>query len=176
MTDPQLQQKRLTAAAIDIGILVGFWMVLSIVIVILSCSGVATRIEFLGTFGPPIIGTVMMIAGLGYVVGRDVMAGGRSLGKKMMGIRVITTEGTPVGMIESVKRNALFAPGPAIGVLLALVMLLPGGGCIACLLWPLRVAAGLFSVGAVIWEIVQITQKPDGVRVGDDMAGTRVVF
>ena len=33
----------------------------------------------------------------------------------------------------------------------------------------------LVSVGAAIYEILQITQKPDGVRFGDKQAGTRVV-
>jgi len=176
MTDPQLQQKRLTAAAIDIGILIGFWMVMSLGMLAIGCSGIATKVPFLGTFGVAGLALVMTIAGLCYVVGRDVLAGGRSLGKQMMGIRVVTAEGGPIGMVESVKRNALFAPGPAMGVLLAFVMLLPGGGCIACLLWPLRAAAVLYSLGAVVWEIIQITQKPEGVRVGDEMAGTRVVF
>ena len=31
------------------------------------------------------------------------------------------------------------------------------------------------AVGAAIYEILQITQQPEGIRFGDKTAGTRVV-
>jgi len=33
----------------------------------------------------------------------------------------------------------------------------------------------LIGLAAAIYELIQIAQKPDGVRYGDQMAGTRVV-
>jgi hypothetical protein len=33
----------------------------------------------------------------------------------------------------------------------------------------------LVALGAAIYELILITQRPDGVRYGDQLAGTRVV-
>jgi hypothetical protein len=37
------------------------------------------------------------------------------------------------------------------------------------------ILGGLISLGAAVYELLQITQRNDGVRYGDQMAGTRVV-
>jgi uncharacterized RDD family membrane protein YckC len=176
MTDPQLQQKRFIAAAIDIAILIALGVVLALAAIAVSCSGAAAHVDFLATHGGDLIGVAISLVSFGYVIGRDVVAGDRSVGKKLMGIRVVTQMGAPIGIMESIKRNALFAPGVALGVVLSVVGLLPGGGCLVCLLWPLRMLAGIAALGALIWELIQIAQNPDGVRVGDQMAGTRVTF
>jgi uncharacterized RDD family membrane protein YckC len=175
MTDSQLQQKRLAAAAIDIAILFVLGIIMSIAVFAMSCAG--THVDFLGTWGT----TLVVILGAGvslvYVLARDVVAGDRSLGKKLMNIRVVRVTGEPISIMESVKRNVLFSPGLIIGVLLSILGLIPiAGGCIACVLWPLRALAGLFALGAGIWEIIQIFQQPEGIRAGDKMAGTRVTF
>jgi len=54
--------------------------------------------------------------------------------------------------------------------------LLPLGTCIACLALPIQLLAGAFALGATIWELIQITQEPDGIRLGDKFAGTRVIL
>jgi len=177
MTDATLQQKRLIAAAIDIGILFALWMAMSLALFALTCSGVLTRIEFLDTYAVPLLLCAMLGVSLFYVVARDVVAGDRSVGKKLMNIRVVTQAGAPIGVMESVKRNALFTPGLALALVGALLGLVPIVGCmLQCLLWPVRLGAGLFVLGAVIYEILQITQDPDGVRFGDKLAATRVVL
>lgn len=175
MTDATLQQKRLIAAAIDVGVLVGVWTVMSLLAIAVSCSGALTEIEFLGTYGPSLVGVAMLGLALLYVIGRDIVAGDRSLGKKLMGLRVVTEAGAPIGILESVKRNSLFAPGLALALVSVVLGLVPVVGCLLqCLLWPVRLGAGLFALGAVVYEIIQIVQHPDGVRLGDKLAGSRV--
>ena len=176
MTDSQLQQKRLVAAAIDFGILVGFGIATGLISVAASCSGALADHSMLAAYLAPALTLLFSSLSLLYVLGRDVLAGDRSIGKKTMGVRVVTLSGAPAGMTESVKRNALFAPSFALSVLAATVQMIPFLGCLTCLLIPLQILAVLFGIMAVIWEIVQITSKPDGERMGDQMAGTRVVF
>ena len=114
------------------------------------------------------------------VVGRDaasdVVAGDRSLGKKFQNIRVVTTAGGPITFNESARRNGIFAIGSALGVLSATLGLIPClGDAVNCLLMPLFILGFLVSVGAAIFEVLQIVQQPDGIRFGDKTAGTRVV-
>ena len=42
---------------------------------------------------PRILGFLGSLISLGYILGRDVVAGDRSLGKKIQDIRVVTTAG-----------------------------------------------------------------------------------
>jgi uncharacterized RDD family membrane protein YckC len=177
MTDPELQQKRLIAAAIDVGVLVVVSTILSMGAIVINCVASASNVEFLATYGAQIILVLVLLADLLLVLGRDLTGGDRSLGKKLMNIRVVRASGEPISFMESVKRNALFAPGLAIGLLTALLGLIPFVGCVAaCLFLIPRIIAGLAALGAVVWEVVQIIQQPDGVRVGDKMADTRVTW
>jgi uncharacterized RDD family membrane protein YckC len=116
------------------------------------------------------------LVALGFVVGRDILAGGSSIGKKTQGIRVVTTAGGPISFMDSAKRNAFFAIGAAFGLLSATLRLIPClGDAVSCLLTPLYVLGGLASLVVAIIEIVKIVQDPEGIRLGDNFAGTRVV-
>jgi len=172
VTDPELQQKRLIAAAIDGGILMGILTVLG---GLLSVLGFAVSMADVASYGMQAGVVVLATVSAVYVLTRDLLAGGRSVGKKLMGIRVVTAAGAPIGLLESVRRNALFAPPFVLWVATVVIGLLPLGTCIACLALPIQLLAGAFALGATIWELIQITQEPDGIRVGDKMAGTRVI-
>jgi uncharacterized RDD family membrane protein YckC len=176
MTDRDLQQKRMVAAAIDIGvalvIFTAFW-VLSLIVT----YGLGRATGNVGTsYIPRLLGFAGSVLSLGYILGRDLVAGGRSLGKQLQGIRVVTTGGGPIGMIDSVKRNAVFAIGSALGLVSATLQLVPCLGDIAaCIILPLQILGGLISLGLAIFEMIKISQDPEGIRLGDQMANTRVV-
>jgi uncharacterized RDD family membrane protein YckC len=177
MTDSNLQSKRLAAAGIDVGILFAMGVVMSIGVLGIGCVAGWTEVDFLAQYGPSMVIVVMVALQLGYVLGRDVIAGDRSLGKKLMKIRVVRDGGAPITVMDSVKRNMLFAPGLAIALLGAVLSLIPLVGCLMqCLLWGPRLLAGLFALCAVGWEIYQIVSQPEGIRQGDKMAGTRVTW
>ena len=113
---------------------------------------------------------------LAYILGRDLTAGDRSIGKKLQNIRVVTVAGAPIGFMESAKRNGIFAIGAACGVISATLGLVPClGDAVRCLLLPVWILGLLIGLAAAIYELIQITQRPDGVRYGDQIAGTRVV-
>ena len=176
MTDRDLQQKRIVAGLIDIGIAVvisGIFFVISMVLTFAmhkAVGGITSSVvsSIVALFGS--------LVGLAYVLGRDLVAGGRSLGKQIQGIRVLTAAGQPITAMDSARRNAPFAIGSALGVVSATLGLIPClGALVNCLLWPLYILGFLASIGVAVFEIIKITQDPEGIRMGDQMAGTRVV-
>ncbi len=88
----------------------------------------------------------------------------RSIGKKIMKLRPVTLDGGPVDLATSLKRNWMFAIG---GVAQFFAMTIIG----------LVIAIPLFLLAIVIAivEVVLVFVDPAGQRVGDKMAGTRVI-
>jgi uncharacterized RDD family membrane protein YckC len=114
----------------------------------------------------PFIGGIVAAA---YVLVRDGLelefADRRSIGKKVMKLRPVRLDGQPMDIGTSVKRNLIFVVG-AVGAIFAIIPIL--GWIIAILL---GIAA--LVLGAV--ELALIVTDPEGRRMGDKMAGTKVV-
>jgi uncharacterized RDD family membrane protein YckC len=177
MTDRDLQQKRYIAAGIDVAVAIGIGIVFTIVGAVLGFAfSSAGSSSMVGVYLPRVISFLGSLVSLAYILGRDLTAGDRSIGKKVQNIRVVTVAGGPIGPMESAKRNGIFAIGAALGVLSATLGLVPClGDVVRCLLLPVWILGLLVGLAAAIYELIQITQRPDGVRYGDQMAGTRVV-
>jgi uncharacterized RDD family membrane protein YckC len=177
MTDRDLQQKRIIAGLIDIGIAIAISLGFMIASLILGVGlRTATSSHAVSSYIPRILGFLGALISLGYILGRDVVAGDRSIGKKIQDIRVVTTTGAPIDFMTSARRNGIFAIGSALGFLSATLQLIPClGDAVACMLMPLTLLGIVVSIGAAIYEILQITQQPEGIRFGDRTAGTRVV-
>lgn len=88
---------------------------------------------------------------------------GRSIGKKLMKLRPVTEDGSPVDITVSIKRNWMFA-------LVGLAQLL--GFTIIGLI--LAIPLALVALVICIVEIVLVVTDPQGRRFGDKMAGTVV--
>jgi uncharacterized RDD family membrane protein YckC len=178
MTDRDLQQKRIVAGLIDIAIAIAISVAFMLVSMVLGVgiSAATDSGSAVGSYASRIIGFLGALISLGYILGRDVLGGGRSIGKKIQNIRVVTTAGAPVDFMISARRNGIFAIGAALGLLSATLQLIPClGDAVACMLMPLTFLGGLVAIGAAIYEMLQITQQPEGIRFGDRTAGTRVV-
>ena len=113
-----------------------------------------------------VIGLVPVVGGLvgaAYMLVRDGLdfdfMPNRSLGKKLMGLRPVCMDGSPVDVSVSVKRNVIFA-APMV------LMVLPVIG------WVLMPLASLI-VGII--EIVLVLNSDDGRRWGDKFADTKVI-
>ena len=177
MTDRDLQQKRYIAAAIDVVVAIGLGLAFGLVGMIAGFAFTrSTSTSMIGVYLPRVVTFVGSLVSLGYILGRDLVAGDRSLGKQVQSIRVVTVAGGAIGFMESARRNAIFAIGSALGVISSTLRLVPClGDAVSCLLMPVWILGALISLGAAVYELLQITQRPDGVRYGDQMAGTRVV-
>ncbi len=79
-----------------------------------------------------------------YIVFRDGLFSGQSLGKKVMGIQVVHGDGRPVSFVDSSFRNVPF------------------------------LISYLFPVALAI-ESIALLRSPERLRLGDRIAGTRVV-
>ena len=177
MQDAALQNKRLVAAGIDILAAIAIGLVFGIAAVVAGMVfGLAGGPSSLGNYAPRFINLLGAVAGLAFILGRDVLIDGRSPGKKMQDLKVVTVGGAPVTFMESARRNAIFAIGSALAVVSALLHLLPClGTAVACLLAPVFVLAMLAGLAAAIIEAIKIVTDPQGVRLGDQFANTRVV-
>ena len=177
MTDRELQQKRIIAALIDIAIVIAIYLAFFIVSLVLGFGiGSATSSSVVSTYLPRFLGFVGSLVMVGYILGRDVVAGDRSIGKKIQDIRVVTTTGAAITFMDSARRNGIFAIGAALGFVSATLQLIPClGDAVACMLMPLTLLGMVVAVGAAIYEMLQITQHPEGIRFGDRTAGTRVI-
>ncbi len=81
-----------------------------------------------------------------------------SLGKRLLGLRVVGPGGRPVTYNDSIRRNLIFALPEVLGFAPTLTAL-----------------AALLIIAAVISELVLVLTRPDGRRLGDQWAGTRVI-
>ena len=118
-----------------------------------------------------VIGFVPLVGGLAasaYWLVRDGMEldfmDRRSIGKKVMKLRPVTLDGAPMDLVTSAKRNWIFAIG-GIAQLFAMTII----GVIIAI--PLAMAA--IALGLI--EIVLVLTDPEGRRLGDKLAGTRVI-
>lgn len=88
----------------------------------------------------------------------------RSLGKKLMKLRPVTADGEPLDIMTSVKRNWMFA----LGGVVQLLFFVPILG------WIVGLLLGLAAFALGILELVLVFADPNGRRLGDRIAGTRV--
>jgi uncharacterized RDD family membrane protein YckC len=95
-------------------------------------------------------------AGLAYLLIGDGLFDGRSLGKKIMRLRVISDLSSAQGSFrDSMIRNAPFAA--------------------AMLLFNIPLAGWIFPVLILTLEFLLTLGNSEGMRLGDDLAGTKVV-
>jgi uncharacterized RDD family membrane protein YckC len=175
MTDTDLQQKRLIAAAIDVGVVFVLGFGLTIGSFALSMAVRAMTHES-GSYVWRLMTFLIAVVSLVYMLARDVIGGGRSLGKKSQDLRVVTSDGQPITFVDSAKRNAIFAVGSVLSLVSATAGLVPClGDAVRCLLGPLVFLGGLASLVAAVVEIIKITQDPAGIRFGDQFARTKVI-
>ena len=88
----------------------------------------------------------------------------RSIGKKVMKLRPVTLDGRPLDLATSAKRNWMFALG---GVAQFFAMTIIG--------LVLAIPLGLIAFVIGIVEVVLVLTDAEGRRMGDKMAGTRVI-
>jgi uncharacterized RDD family membrane protein YckC len=90
---------------------------------------------------------------------------GRSIGKKIMKLRPVRLDGLPASIETSVKRNWMFAVGGIASFFsnLSVVGLL------------LVIPLSLVALGLVLFEVFKVITDDSGRRLGDTMAGTKVV-
>jgi uncharacterized RDD family membrane protein YckC len=114
----------------------------------------------------PVIGSFV---GAAYMLLRDGLEldfmNGRSIGKKVMKLRPVTSDGSKMTIEKSIKRNWMFALGAFNGILLF----------IPILGWALMIILSIIGLLIVLFEIFKVVTDSEGRRLGDNMAGTKIV-
>ena len=104
----------------------------------------------------PIIGTLVVAA---YMLLKDGLFEGQSVGKKLMNLRVVTLDGKKADFDVSAKRNAIF-------VVPYIITIIPLIG------W---IIGGILSLVAAIVEIIAVVNDDKGRRMGDKWANSQVI-
>ena len=128
---------------------------------------VAVMIDY---FIAGVLGTLPLLGGLlaiAYLLTRDaiwqafMVSGdwdGRSVGKRLMGLRVVRLDGGPVDFATSAKRNVTL-------VAASIIIMVPVVG---------RIAAPIVALGLSLFELFLAVTDPQGRRFGDRLADTVV--
>ena len=89
----------------------------------------------------------------------------RSIGKHVMKLRPVTLDGSPMDITASVRRNWMFA----LGGVVQLLWWIPFIGW----LFVIPVALAAFAIGVL--ELFLVITDPEGQRLGDKIANTKVI-
>jgi hypothetical protein len=119
-----------------------------------------------------LVGLIPWIGGLisaTYWVLRDGMElefmDNRSVGKKLVKLRPITSDDQKLDMMTSIQRNWMFG----LGGLLWFLAYIPFIG------WLLMVPVGLLALGFGLVELIKVLTDEEGRRFGDIWANTKVI-
>jgi uncharacterized RDD family membrane protein YckC len=98
---------RAFAYLVDVLLIFLLWV---LALVVYSISGDLLRqLQALSWAGQLLAVAAVLLSGWGWDVAWEVAAAGRTPGKRALGIRVVRADGGPVGLVESLARNALRA-------------------------------------------------------------------
>lgn len=120
---------------------------------------VAALIDGLISYFIGFIPAIGAIIGAVYMLFKDGLFEGQSVGKKVMNIQVITERGIKADFGTSAKRNVIFA-------LPIVIMIIPVIG------W---ILAPIISLIILVIEFMKVLNEPKGRRIGDTWAGTQVI-
>lgn len=119
--------------------------------------GIAKLIDlFIVAAAGQVIVPVGFLAGLAYILIADGFAGGRSIGKRLIGLQtVLPGRHEAAGFRESIIRNMPFA--------------------VAQLAFAVPYVGWILSVAIIAFEAILILGNEQGRRLGDEVAGTQVL-
>jgi uncharacterized RDD family membrane protein YckC len=114
----------------------------------------------------PVIGGLI---GAAYILVRDGLEldfmDRRSIGKKLIKLRPVRLDGQPMDVATSMKRNFPLAIG-AVGAIFWIIPILG---------WIIAILLGLTGLIVAIIEAILVLTDVEGRRMGDKLAGTKVV-
>jgi len=122
----------------------------------LLLRSVAKTIDFIiVAAAAEIIPRAGFFAGLAYLFISDGLFEGRSLGKQLIGLRVVSTiTNKPCSVRESILRNLVL--------------------CIGVILWNIPLIGWIFIVLILTFEFIMLLGSKEGMRFGDEIAKTIV--
>lgn len=123
----------------------------------LLLRGMAKTIDFIiVAAAAEMIPRAGFFAGLAYLLISDGLFEGRSLGKQLIGLRVVSTVTDKACSVrESILRNFML--------------------CIGILLWKIPLVGWVIMILILAFEFVMLLGSKEGMRFGDEIAKTTVI-
>lgn len=124
--------KRILAEIVDL--VVSYGAILAVVVVVLlaigglgAATGGGNVAQALGLVGILLVGLVALVISVGYNVILEVVWDGQTVGKRLLGIKVVETDGSAPGVVPVVIRNIPAVFAALFGALLVYPLILPVG-------------------------------------------------
>jgi len=130
---------------------------------------IAALIDGLLAGGVSMVPVIGGIVGAAYILLRDGLTidfmDRRSIGKKLLKLRPVRADGQPMDPEASIKRNITLCIG-AVGAIFWIIPILG---------WIIAILLGLVGLVVAVIEMVLVLTDPQGMRIGDKLAGTKIV-
>lgn len=112
-----------------------------------------------------------------YFLFKDYLYQGRGIGKNLMGLRVVdATTGESPTMSQSIKRNLIFVVPFMITFAMALIMpLIPVADISTVISRVIQIVCTCYVILLIPYECYQAYSAAGGRRIGDRLAGTKVI-
>ncbi len=120
---------------------------------------------------PDVVLSLLLIA---YLLVRDALLRGQSIGKYVVGLRVVDMEGKPCNLRRSGLRNLIFIVPPVIFAILSLLPEPVEGSPGVPDVPPYVVGLIFIAFSIYVIEYIVIRRSSEARRLGDRMAGTKV--
>jgi hypothetical protein len=134
-------------------------------------SMIVQYIPFVNNFVTPSISMVI------YLLCRDFLWKGRGIGKNLMGLQVIdVATGEPCNLMQSFQRNVIWlAPFIVLQVANMVLKTAPFPWINDSITNIVNIIGMVYCAIVLPMEAYRAYSRPDGMRIGDEMAGTTIV-
>ncbi|MFN8551254.1 MAG: RDD family protein [Candidatus Obscuribacterales bacterium] len=132
---------------------------------------IVAMIPFVNRFVP------LQIVLVAVLLGRDFLFGGRGIGKNLMGLRVVDAQtGEPPTILQSVLRNIiLMAPFVVLQTVPLLLKFSPFTWFNEAVMSLINIVGMIYVAIVLPLESYRAYSREDGLRIGDELAGTTIV-
>ena len=132
---------------------------------------IVALIPFVGTFVPTQFAMVI------FLLCRDFFFEGRGIGKNLMGLQIVDqATGQPPDLLQSVQRNiVILAPFVVLQVINLVLSFIPIPWLNQAVVNLVNIVGMLYCVIVIPIEAYRVYSRPDGKRIGDEIAGTALV-
>ena len=112
-----------------------------------------------------------------FLLVRDFFFAGRGIGKNLMGLQVVDVmTGAPCSIVQSIQRNIIIlGPILALFVLVSILKFVPIPAITDTAMNIINLVGTIYTLAVIPYEVYRVYARADGLRFGDQLAGTALV-
>lgn len=118
-----------------------------------------------------------LIVMVSYLLVKDFLFNGRGVGKNLMGLQVVDVRtGAPASLLQSIQRNiVIYAPYILLYLTNLVIKFIPDENIKSIAQSVVLGIGAVYIIIALPYEAYRLYTRPDGIRWGDQLAGTTTV-